>query len=471
MPPCTAAKPGATARCTPPSAATSTPWRWCRAASAPWASVAGQPHRGGRRLLPIAMSGPHDPGAAERSSGHGTRDRTAHGAAGPEPPGRRARPCCPSTVAAGTPRRSFDGAEPAGAAVEVLPDAVHVPRWLDLPAQQQLATAFREWARPPAGLRHPRMPTGHLMTRAVGVPRLALAALRLHPHRRRHRRRPGEAAAGRPGRPRPRRGRRRLRRRRRLRARRRDRQPLRPRRPARPALRRRGAGRRAGRHASASATPACSASPAWTGGRRRSSTSGCTAAICSSSAGRRGASTTACRRCCAATAPAGLGLPPGPAQHHDPRDGAVMSVTGSSSSTSGATPAPDRLLSAAEAADAGRRLRRRPALPQPGADGPLPLRRGRLRLLRLPAAAGRRAAPPRAVPAPGGGGQRVGRAAGRRRLAAVAGRPRRDAGAVPRRRPGPPDAARAAVRARAGTTRSTRTSTATSPSRSRWWWA
>src|SRR5207244_7932228 len=47
---------------------------------------------------------------------------------------------------------------------EVLPDVVHIPGWLDLEAQRGLADAFRVWALPPAGLRHPRMPTGHLMT-------------------------------------------------------------------------------------------------------------------------------------------------------------------------------------------------------------------------------------------------------------------------------------------------------------------
>jgi alkylated DNA repair protein (DNA oxidative demethylase) len=48
--------------------------------------------------------------------------------------------------------------------VEVLPSVVHVPGWLDLDAQRRLAADFRRWALPPAGLRHPRMPTGHLMT-------------------------------------------------------------------------------------------------------------------------------------------------------------------------------------------------------------------------------------------------------------------------------------------------------------------
>jgi alkylated DNA repair protein (DNA oxidative demethylase) len=47
---------------------------------------------------------------------------------------------------------------------ELLPGAVLVPGWLDGEAQRELVAAFREWARPPAGLRHPRMPTGHLMS-------------------------------------------------------------------------------------------------------------------------------------------------------------------------------------------------------------------------------------------------------------------------------------------------------------------
>src|SRR3954466_9254048 len=45
-----------------------------------------------------------------------------------------------------------------------LPEVIHVPDWLDVDAQRGLVDNFRAWARPPAGLRHPRMPTGHLMT-------------------------------------------------------------------------------------------------------------------------------------------------------------------------------------------------------------------------------------------------------------------------------------------------------------------
>ena len=47
---------------------------------------------------------------------------------------------------------------------EPLPDVVHVPDWLDTDAQRALVADFRRWAAPPAGLRHPRMPTGHLMS-------------------------------------------------------------------------------------------------------------------------------------------------------------------------------------------------------------------------------------------------------------------------------------------------------------------
>lgn len=46
---------------------------------------------------------------------------------------------------------------------EVMPGVVHVAGWLDPPTQHHLARQFRVWAQPPAGLRHPRMPTGHLM--------------------------------------------------------------------------------------------------------------------------------------------------------------------------------------------------------------------------------------------------------------------------------------------------------------------
>lgn len=53
---------------------------------------------------------------------------------------------------------------PAPERREVLADVVHVRGWLDLDAQRRLVTDVRAWARPPAGLRHPRVPSGHLMT-------------------------------------------------------------------------------------------------------------------------------------------------------------------------------------------------------------------------------------------------------------------------------------------------------------------
>ena len=46
----------------------------------------------------------------------------------------------------------------------VLPGVVHVSAWLGVDAQRELAHTFRQWAAPPAGLRHPRVPTGHLMS-------------------------------------------------------------------------------------------------------------------------------------------------------------------------------------------------------------------------------------------------------------------------------------------------------------------
>jgi alkylated DNA repair protein (DNA oxidative demethylase) len=47
---------------------------------------------------------------------------------------------------------------------ELLPGVVHIPNWLSREEQRSLAADFRRWAMPPAGLRHPRVPTGHLMS-------------------------------------------------------------------------------------------------------------------------------------------------------------------------------------------------------------------------------------------------------------------------------------------------------------------
>jgi alkylated DNA repair protein (DNA oxidative demethylase) len=47
---------------------------------------------------------------------------------------------------------------------EVAPGAVHVPGWLGAGRQRELVLACREWARPPAGMRHTTMPTGGTMS-------------------------------------------------------------------------------------------------------------------------------------------------------------------------------------------------------------------------------------------------------------------------------------------------------------------
>ena len=74
----------------------------------------------------------------------------------------------PPITASSSPTRqmalTFTTATPPRVVRELLPGVVHVPDWLDAVAQRELANEFRSWARPPAGLRHPRVPTGHLMT-------------------------------------------------------------------------------------------------------------------------------------------------------------------------------------------------------------------------------------------------------------------------------------------------------------------
>jgi DNA oxidative demethylase len=47
---------------------------------------------------------------------------------------------------------------------QIAPGAVHVPGWLDPDQQARLLAAYREWARPPAGMRHTRLPGGGLMS-------------------------------------------------------------------------------------------------------------------------------------------------------------------------------------------------------------------------------------------------------------------------------------------------------------------
>ena len=47
---------------------------------------------------------------------------------------------------------------------EISPGVVLVSGWLAPYEQQALVDQFREWSLPPAGLRHPRVPRGHLMS-------------------------------------------------------------------------------------------------------------------------------------------------------------------------------------------------------------------------------------------------------------------------------------------------------------------
>lgn len=47
---------------------------------------------------------------------------------------------------------------------ELLPGVVLITGWLDVDQQRALVEDFRMWSLPPAGLRHPRVPSGHLMS-------------------------------------------------------------------------------------------------------------------------------------------------------------------------------------------------------------------------------------------------------------------------------------------------------------------
>src|SRR5438309_2198962 len=71
----------------------------------------------------------------------------------PASPGLRKQPALP-----------LEGHDPPAGRRLLLPGVLHVPGWLDLNARRALVDEFRRWAVPPAGLRHPRMPTGHLMS-------------------------------------------------------------------------------------------------------------------------------------------------------------------------------------------------------------------------------------------------------------------------------------------------------------------
>jgi alkylated DNA repair protein (DNA oxidative demethylase) len=47
---------------------------------------------------------------------------------------------------------------------EIAPGAVHLPGWLPVDRQRALVAACRDWARPPAGIRHTVMPSGGVMS-------------------------------------------------------------------------------------------------------------------------------------------------------------------------------------------------------------------------------------------------------------------------------------------------------------------
>ncbi|MCU1485581.1 MAG: 2OG-Fe(II) oxygenase [Actinomycetia bacterium] len=54
--------------------------------------------------------------------------------------------------------------EPGPVVEHPLPDVTHVRGWLTFDEQRRLVDDFRVWAEPPAGLRHPRVPAGAVMT-------------------------------------------------------------------------------------------------------------------------------------------------------------------------------------------------------------------------------------------------------------------------------------------------------------------
>ena len=47
---------------------------------------------------------------------------------------------------------------------DVMAGVVLITAWLDTDQQRSLVSEFRRWSLPPAGLRHPRVPSGHLMS-------------------------------------------------------------------------------------------------------------------------------------------------------------------------------------------------------------------------------------------------------------------------------------------------------------------
>ncbi len=62
------------------------------------------------------------------------------------------------------PAAQLDLAIPRPKRSTLRPGVEHIADWLPLSRQLELVAAFREWALAPAGLRHPRVPSGHLMS-------------------------------------------------------------------------------------------------------------------------------------------------------------------------------------------------------------------------------------------------------------------------------------------------------------------
>ena len=191
-----------------------------------------------------------------------------------------------------------------------LPDVAHVHGWLTPPEQRALVEQFREWARPPAGLRHPRVPTGHLMT-------VQSVCLGWHWQPYAYSRtaddtdaRTGEALAARPRRARPARGRR-------HRRREPDSNPTPPSSTCTPPVpgwactRTARSRRRRPWSPSASATPASSAWPASTAAPRPSPTSSSPRGDLLVFGGRNRRIYHGVPKVLDGTGPAGLDLPPG----------------------------------------------------------------------------------------------------------------------------------------------------------------
>ncbi len=61
-------------------------------------------------------------------------------------------------------RDAHSQAAASSGAERLLPGVVRITGWLDASAQRTLVNGFRQWALPPAGLRHPRVPAGGLMS-------------------------------------------------------------------------------------------------------------------------------------------------------------------------------------------------------------------------------------------------------------------------------------------------------------------